>query len=300
MLQKMSHLLMIGAIAMAVVGCGGSGGANPTNGSGTRDNPMEEGETSENMPYDQTPHHKLAFDIKGASILQANKKVIVQEQTARLVDGGSGKLVGGMSKIYRLAKETNETQTSAETNNTDKNASGDVAPTSAKTNLIAIDAEGNDHLAISAGDLAIKVMYSVVSPKTGLVYLALSDQSDQNIDPLQVIAEYNCAIYEVNASNNHYRCLVEGKMLQANEDYYGHMAVSGTHKPIQFDDDGNIYFLATDFNASEGYLNMPNWNPTLYRYTIATDTLTAITKDNVAAERFAILKNGDVVYHRRW
>ena len=66
-------------------------------------------------------------------------------------------------------------------------------------------------------------------------------------------------------------CLAEGLLLQdMDEDYM--RAISGDQKPIQFDDDGNVYFAATEINRecdeedeTDCSITLSRWSPRIYR-----------------------------------
>jgi hypothetical protein len=235
----------------------------------------------------------LVFNIKDASSLQAVEKIV------KSIDDRSA---SGLFTYKILNGNSREAVTSG-------------------TNLMAVDENGSTSLALTS-NLPIKVMYSAVNPKDGLVYLALDYTWTNGVDFQQVIANENCAFYEVNPKNNQYKCVSEGKLLQKYDDNYMKM-ISGNQKPIQFDDNGDVYFLATDFTRNDyGYCDNStepkeaceanggvwkpnysiinsNWNPRLYKYKSKTSKLEAITQDNVNVEFFATLSTGDVVYQSK-
>ena len=159
----------------------------------------------------------LKFNIKDASSLQAVEKIV------KSIDGRSA---SGLFTYRILNGDSREAVTSG-------------------TNLMAVDENGSTSLALTS-NLPIKIMYSAVNPKDGLVYLALDYAWTNGTDFQQIIANENCAFYEVNPKNNQYKCVSEGKILQKYDDNYMKM-ISGNQKPIQFDDNGDVYFLATDF-----------------------------------------------------
>lgn len=271
---------------LLMVGCGSSGGGStPDAESGTDNIPSSNNSTQAT---------NLKFNVKGASSLQANEDV---------VESTGDRSANGLF-TYRVVNN----------NSRDSVTKG--------TNLMAVDANGNASLALTS-ELPIKVMYSAVNPKTGLVYLALDNGwygDNGGVDLQKAIANENCAFYEVNPENNNYKCVSTGKFLQNyNDDYM--KTISGNQKPVQFDDEGNVYFLATDFQRddnswcdngrgdsketceadngrwnTEYWINGSNWNPRLYKYTSSTSELKAITQDNENVEFFAALSTGDVIY----
>ena len=174
--------------------------------------------------------------------------------------------------------------------------------TQGSTNLLSVDENGEATSAIDS-ELPVKVMYTAVNPVNGLVYIALDNgwyDYDYSAGDLSAsIAQNNCAFYEINATSNASTCVVEGKFLQNYNDAY-YQTVSGNQKPIQFDGNGSVYFLATSFTV-EGeddykYINSSDWNPILYKYSASTQETENITQDNESVNFYTVLKYGDVVY----
>ncbi|MBD3671440.1 MAG: hypothetical protein HUJ29_11780, partial [Gammaproteobacteria bacterium] len=151
-------------------------------------------------------------------------------------------------------------------------------------------------------------MYSVTDPAGEYVYLALDTgwwgTWDGN-DYSQFIGEANCALYKVNISDSSYSCLHEGVLLQDMDQSYM-QSVSGNQKPIQFDEDGNVFYAATPFEQmcddydGDGvsdycYINFSSWIPQIYR-TDSAGTRTTISQDNTFIEFFSVLHSGEVVF----
>lgn len=283
-MKKISISIVMLFISMLFISCSG-GASNGGSGSGSN--------------HGTSVRANLSFNIKGANLLQANRD-IVESLEAKNAD----KLT-----TYKFMNAASQ------------------ATATGRTNLMSIDENGSASVALDS-DLPIKIMYSVVNPVNSLVYLALDTGDDNlNIDYNAAIASENCAFYEVNATDNSFKCLAEGKLVQKYDDEYMR-TVSNNQKPIQFDSNGNVYFLATNFtreddldswcenkegdsqktcednggtwNEVHNYtLNIPVWNPKLYKYNSKSSQLETLTQDGEEVEFFTTLKNGNVVYLSR-
>ena len=181
------------------------------------------------------------------------------------------------------------------------------------SNLLSVDADGNASLAIDTNAF-IKVMYTVTDPAGEYVYMALdtgwfSGGGDGN-DYATFIAENNCALYKVKIADNSYSCVMEGILLQTMEGDYM-KAVSGGQKPLQFDEDGNIYIVGTPFERREDcyddgqggqncyyWLDWVTWNGQIFKIDTAGASST-ITQDNTSVDFYTVLPTGEVVYQVR-
>ena len=196
----------------------------------------------------------------------------------------------------------------------------------AGSNLLAWGAEGELTPAMET-NRPTKVMYSVNSPSGDKIYLALDtgwmgndeivDADGRQLDLTRGIAESNCALWEVTVATNDHRCVAEGIFLRLmNEDYM--KDVSGNQKPIQFDQSGNMYFVATSFTRDQDtytdcYLNevngdeicedvtnywidgSPSWMPIVYRYA-ADGTISTMSQDTDLVSSFLVQPSGELVY----
>jgi len=143
------------------------------------------------------------------------------------------------------------------------------------------------------------------------------DEWDGN-DYTRFIAWENCAFFKVKIADNTCECVKEGVFVQnIDRDYM--QRISGNQKPIQFDDDGNLFFSATEFTREENswdecwwdegaqqevcttrydyWINHTNWNPRIYRVEKATGEIIALTQANQSIDYFLVLPTGEVAYH---
>jgi len=188
----------------------------------------------------------------------------------------------------------------------------------AGTNLMAVDEDGNAWLAIDS-DYPIKVMYTVTDPSGEYVYLALDTgwwNWDGN-DYSQFIAKENCAFYKIKIADNTWECVKEGIFVQNMDDNYM-KAICGDQKPIQFDDNSNVYFAATEFTREDNsweecwwdnlaqtdvctthtdyWINQTSWNPRLYIVDAGTGLIDDLTPDNTSLNFFIALPTGEIAY----
>ena len=242
------------ALGLFTAGCGGGGddggGSTTTTPGGTTGGGTTGGGKA--VP--------MSFSLSGVVMLVANDQVIeAAPATGALKAKGENSLF-----TYKIYNQDEGLKTR-----------GLKAATTGVTNLLAVDAYGNATTAINS-EFPIKVMYSAVNPEGTKVYLALDNGwygSDGN-DYQSFIAQNNCAIYEVTLADNSYQCVVEGVFAQNyDENYY--QKVSSNQKPIQFDTDGNAFFLGTTFTTIDGggwcdgqnwdvLTEANNWDPNLY------------------------------------
>ncbi|MDX1342097.1 MAG: hypothetical protein R3227_07080 [Reinekea sp.] len=260
----------------------------------------------------------LEFDLDTAVALVANEDIVTEERslggglpTFRAIGGSASRM--GVSTRSMLSRVGDQTQAS------------DVAG----TNLLALDDQGVLSPALMT-NFPLKVMYSVASPLGDKIYIALDPgwwsnepQVDENgnwIDFSRVIAESNCALFEVDVNTNEFSCVSEGMFVQQMDDSYM-KAVSGNQKPIQFDAAGNLYFAGTTFTVQEdswdncffdesiqeevcetitnSWLNQTNWQPRIFKRLVGETNATAVTQDNEYVEFFSVLKSGELVYQSR-
>ena len=170
-----------------------------------------------------------------------------------------------------------------------------------ETNLVAVDDAGNTWPAITS-EYQVSVMYSVMSPDGEYLYVALDGMSQ--VDYAAYIIESNCAFYQVKIADDSYQCVMEGVHLVDTNKQYA-MTVSSSHKPIQFDDAGNIYFMAWTFevfcatpDADDPQCNtltqpIPGWKA--YRVTGETGNITPLTTSEKNILSFIALPSGDVI-----
>lgn len=292
----------IGLGLMTIVGTGGGGDGGPP----------PTGDTGGGTPL--TPSGSVSFSVSGAKILLSQQDTVSSTSVRHISSDGRPLFTyefvnQGLERP--LTREESLEKAQSRSSLADSNSGG--------TNLLAVDEEGNAWLAIES-EYPIKVMYSVTDPEGEYVYLALDTgwwEWDGN-DYTQFIGRENCAFFRINLADDTYECVKEAVFVQnMDQDYM--QRISGNQKPIQFDDGGNLFFTATEFERQEDcwehcwwddatqqnvcetqcnyWINWTDWNPRIYRMDKDTDEIAALTQDNQAIDYFLVLPTGEVAYH---
>ncbi len=303
-------LAILTSALLALGGCSveGTGGDDPVNDGGpTGGNPTGDNPTGGNG---NTVTPSVSFNLSGAVSLVANEDAIVQGTDTSTFSRDGRKLFS-----YSIARGFQGNPVKSLTRESDGT---ETEENQGVSNLLAIDAQGNASLALHT-NVPMKVMYSVASPDGSKVYIALDtgwdDHSGTNTyDYASTIAALNCGLLEVDTSANSHRCVAEGLFVQKMDDEY-QKAVSGNQKPIQFDEDGNMYFAATSFtrqmdswcsNFDENgncieentwyWLDHVSWDPRVYKMDASTGDVDAVTQDNEIVTFFLVLPSGELAY----
>ena len=257
--MKKSYLkfVIVSLVTLLLIGCGGGSSETPTS-----DNPSSETPTSDN-PSSETPDvvedntTNLSFSFKNA------KAIMVHKNTFDLSEFSSD-------------MESNYTTIS---------------------NLLIVDNQGLSKAGL-ASKLPVKVLYTVANPDADKIYVVVDisyTNSEDGLDYQEFIRETNCTLYEVSVLDNSYKCVKEGISVQdISSSYY--KVISSDQKPIQFDADGNVYFLASSLDNLGGFIISSFDNPTLYKYNSQTNSSSNISQDNEYISYFSVLSMGDVVF----
>jgi len=318
-LKNLRYLCLVGVIAlglMTIVGSGGGGGG----GDATTTTPPPTDDGGDTTPTtdggDTTAETHTTFNISNAVSLLAMEQTVTAASVRKTSSDGRPLFT---YEIWNEGLEKPLTKEELAERAKQRSAKQDGEEEAAGTNLLAVDEEGNAWLAIDS-DYPIKVMYSVTDPAGEYVYLALDTgwwgDWDGN-DYTQYIAQENCAFFRVKIADNTIECVKEEVFVQ-NMDQYYMQNISGDQKPIQFDENGNVFFTATEFTREEDswencwwdpetqqdvceteywyWINQTTWNPRIYRMDKDTGVITALTTDIESVEYFLALPSGEVAY----
>ena len=167
--------------------------------------------------------------------------------------------------------------------------------TSTISNILVVDENGTSQAGLSSNN-PIKVLYTVTSPNADKVYVVLDINyyGEDGLDYRRAIIANSCALYEVTVKDNSYKCVKEGLSLKAISDTY-YQQTSSNKKPIQFDKDGNLYFMATTFEVTNNSINH-DYTELLYKYNPETNITKNISQDNEYIQYFSVLPNGEVAF----
>ncbi len=302
-------IVVLSSFSLVFTGCGDGGG----DGEGG-------GEDEGGIIIEDTELSKASFNISGAVQLLAQQDTVLQATSALQSARSIGERPLFTYKIVNQGLTKGEVQ-AAKSMSPEVRAVFAAESSTSGTNLLAIDADGNASLAIES-DYLIKVMYTVVDPAGEYVYIALDTgwwNWDGN-DYSRYIAQENCAFFKVSLTTDEGSCVKEGLFVQNMDDDYM-KAISSDQKPIQFDDDGNLYFTATGFIRHEEsweecwwdegaqseictthfeyWIDSTSWNPRLYRVDKETGNVSDLTPDNTEVAFFLVLSSGEIVYQSR-
>ncbi|MGA1869512.1 MAG: hypothetical protein ACMUJM_13315 [bacterium] len=197
-------------------------------------------------------------------------------------------------------------------------------------NLIAIDENGVASVALQSLE-ELSVMYTVLSKDQKKVFVVLDP--DLMRDAQNTVGGTNCMMFAVDLETNEYTCLDEGYAPQKMDNDFRQTISSSSVKPIQMDEEGNIYYLGRPFNVEEqswcdewdnqgncvneevyGYWVNFDWStePVIRKIPVQKDEdgkllydedgyllygeSVALTPDNSYIESFLVSKNGLLVY----
>lgn len=284
---------------LLVAGCGGGGQSDQ--------NQTNQGQS------DQNQQASLSFNnFASAKTLITKSDLIEPVATQASLPADSGSFVAAKVSSDPSDALFNYRIVTAETAEKLRKT-GTTGESQGKTNLLVVDQDGKTHLAIDT-DQTIKILYTVASPDGKSVYVALDMHHG---DSHAVIANNNCALYQVDTADSSHRCVKEGLYVNSINDNY-RKNISGDQKPIQFDDANNMYFSASTYTArvdeycewyegdecaswyNEAWIeSYHDWRPRIYKQHASTNEVTAMTQDNQEVEFFVALSSGEVVIQSR-
>lgn len=302
-LKNLRYLCLVGVIAFGLMTMVGSGGGGGGDSSTTTPPPTDGGGTT------TTTH--TTFDISNAVSLLAMEDTVTAASIRKTSSDGRSLFT---YEIWNEGLEKPLTKEEISERAKQRSAKQD-GEEEAGTNLLACDEDGNCWLAIDS-DYPIKVMYSVTDPAGEYVYLALDTgwwgEWDGN-DYSRFIAQENCGFFRVKIADSTIECVKEGIFIQNMDDLYM-QTVCGDQKPIQFDDDSNVYFTGTTFERDSWEecwwddaaqqnvcttvygVYTTTWNPLLYRMDNETGEIDDLTPDNTFVQFFVALPTGEIAY----
>ena len=194
------------------------------------------------------------------------------------------------------------------------------ADNSEGTNLLGVDAEGNQTIALTVEGAPVHVMYTRSSPQVGIdpetpglepekaaeyeqtyvpagKYLYVALDPHKSVKVMQDEPDIpNCALVKVEVATNLKSCVKTGVYLSEIDNVYRQL-MGGKVKPIQFDDRGNLYFSGVEFAISNGQIVDQNDGlVTIFRYTVDGQASDPITNDMEKITGFKVLGTGELIY----
>ena len=188
------------------------------------------------------------------------------------------------------------------------------------TNLLGVNAEGNQTIALDAGGAPVHVMYTRSSPQIGIdpttpglepdkaaeyeqTYVPAGKYLYVALDPhksIKVMQDEpnipNCAFIKVEVATNAKTCVKTGVYLSEIDNVYRKL-MGGKVKPVQFDNDGNLYFSGIAFTLSDGQIvDQDDGMVKIFRYTVDGTAGDPITNDLEKITGFKVMGTGELIY----
>jgi len=203
--------------------------------------------------------HDIEFDVDEAKSLITTENIVsVQSSETFSIQKEGGRQI----PTFRFIKPTPEAD-GEKSVGVVRSAAADMSvmadEDSGNTNLIALDEDGVAAPAISAIE-DLSVIYTVLSPDKKKVYVVLNP--DEMHNATNTIGMTNCMLFVVDLTDNSYSCLDEGNAPQVIDSGYRQTISDSKSKPIQMDEEGNVYYLGRPFNVNEDTW-CEEWSPTV-------------------------------------
>ena len=240
------HVIAFGLIMIIGIGCGsGDGGSSSpstvsdTGNTGTED-VVDTGNTGggDTGTEDVVDTTVLSFNVDSA------RSLITTENTGSANAAlHSLRQDGKAIPTFTFRKPTTKSEAEAR-----KSEGRALSREEVGVNLIGIDENGVAFEALTSTE-ELNVMYTVLSPDGKTVYIVLDPEFMHNAN--QTIGLMNCMMFAVDLESNDYTCLDPGFAPQTMDNEFRQTISNSTVKPIQMDDDGNIYYLGRPFTVNE-------------------------------------------------
>ncbi len=212
---------------MAIVGSIGGGGGD--------------GSSSPSGVEDVIDTSMITFNVDTAKSLIATENIATKDRSTERNVRQDGKSV----PAYIFRKPMTEAEKKIQKV---ENRSVDIQrPESEEVgcNLIAIDENGIASDALESLE-ELNVMYTLLSKDQKKVFVVLDP--DYMYDSQNTIGATNCMMFVVDLQTNEYTCLDKGFAPQRIDNTFRRTISNSSVKPIQMDDDGNIYYLGRPFD----------------------------------------------------
>jgi len=246
--KNLRYICLVGVIAMGLMTIVGSSSPEsdttpigPTDGptDGATDGPTDGDGGSPGVAIDTD---WITFNVQTAKSLIATENV-ADSSARQSVARKDGKAI----PTYVFRKPTTEAEAKARqaqggSGNTQRQDEGEVG-----CNLIGIDESGVASDAVESLE-ELNVMYTVLSKDGKRVYVILDPDDAHNAQ--KTIGSTNCMMFSVNLEDDSYTCLDQGFAPQKMDNEFRQTISSSATKPLQMDDDGNIYYLGRPFTAN--------------------------------------------------
>ncbi|PML77493.1 hypothetical protein [Enterovibrio norvegicus] len=218
MVIKNSKIAPSIGLALLLSACGGGGDSSVSGGSSGD-------ESDGSIP--------IAFNLSNASTLVTTEKAFSQNAFK--------------TQMSSVARQENALPTidffdfnGSENKKSANSGSGD-------TNLFALVDDGS-LASVVTSDFDANFAFTVKGPDGRFIYAALDWLRLYDSDSL--LKETNCAIFKIALDDNAVSCLISGHFAEAPWSSWQKDIGYGGYKPLQFDSQGNVYFLSQEFTVN--------------------------------------------------
>ncbi|WP_407333924.1 hypothetical protein [Enterovibrio sp. 27052020O] len=213
---------------------GGGGGSDSATGGGSGSSPgVDDGSSSGGSDSSSSTYTKIAFDLRNASTLVTTEKAFSQSALRATMSSASNQQDTLPSIEFRDFNWSS--------------AKKSLSSGSGNTNLFALGDDGA-LLPVVTSDFDTNFSFTVKSPDGKYIYAALDWLN--KYDSYSLVLEENCAIFKITLADNGVSCLLPGHFAEAPWGTWLKEVNDGRYKPIQFDSQGNVYFLSQAFTVT--------------------------------------------------
>lgn len=147
-------------------------------------------------------------------------------------------------------------------------------------------------------DYNVKISYSVLSADGEYLYVVVDAEEYWESD--QLLAHTNCGIFKVSTSTDVATCLVSGYLADEPSSYYTQVN-DGRFKPLQIDQEGNVYFIARKFKVIEDnygskWIEVDWESSVLSQLDITTESMRSLGSDADYVQSFIVTPDNSLVY----
>ncbi|MGF1767934.1 hypothetical protein L4D06_11215 [Enterovibrio makurazakiensis] len=214
-------------LSLQLSACGGGGGGDSSAGGGSG------GSGGSDSGTQASNYTKIAFNLSNASTLVTTEKALSQSQ----LRAGLSSVSNQQDVLPSIAFRDFNTPSGKKS----------LSTGSGNTNLFALGDDG-ELVPVVTADFDANFSFTVKSPDGKYIYAALDWLN--RIDNYSLVLEENCAIFRIALADNGVSCLLPGHFAEAPWGTWLKEVNDGRYKPIQFDSQGNIYFLSEAFTVT--------------------------------------------------
>ena len=239
--KNLRYICLVGVIALGLMTIVGSNGGDGDDSKPSDTTTPSTGDTGQVIDTDW-----ITFDVDTAKSLIATENIASTSGRQGVV-----RQDGRAIPTYVFREPTTEEEAKDRSAATQRQGDEEIG-----VNLIAIDEDGVASDALESLE-ELNVMYTVLSKDGKTVYIVLDP--DYAYNAVNTVGSTNCMMFAVDLQTNEYTCLDQGYAPQKMDNEFRTTISNGKVKPIQMDDDGDIYYLGRPFEV-QGNLDCIEWD----------------------------------------